>query len=170
MPIEPGAVLDASALGVTVEVRETAASTEGAYVEFDVVGRPRGLITLPHVHDGQTERHEVIEGALRLTIAGRMHRLGPGDAMTVPAGARHRQRPGAAGRNRVRVRHEPAGSSDAFLERLAELSATGGYDRFGMPRPRAAARLVRDFAEHRAPFPPLRVQRALASALLRRSA
>ena len=79
MTIEPGSVLQARELGVTVEVRATSASTGGAYVEFDVVGR------------------------------------------------------------------------------LAELSATGGYDRFGMPKPRSAARLVRDFAEHR----------ALARALLR---
>ena len=33
--IEPGAVLEADKLGVRIEVRETAASTDGAYVEFE---------------------------------------------------------------------------------------------------------------------------------------
>jgi mannose-6-phosphate isomerase-like protein (cupin superfamily) len=171
MTIEPGSVLRADALGVTLEIRATGASTGGEYAEFDVVGRPRGLIALPHVHDAQAERHEVVEGVLRLKIDGRERRLAPGDAMTVPAGARHSQRPGKEpGPMRVRVRHEPAGNSDAFVERLAELSATGGYDRFGMPKPKSAARLVRDFAEHHAPFPPVRVQHALSRALLRRGA
>ena len=58
---EPGAVLDAAKLGVRVEIRETAASTGGEYVEFDVVGRARGLIAQAHVHVRQVERHEVIE-------------------------------------------------------------------------------------------------------------
>jgi len=171
MAIEPGSVLQAHDLGITVEIRATGASTAGAYAEFDLIGRPRGIITLPHLHEAQSERHEVIEGELRLSIDGRKHRLGPGDAMTVPPGARHIQRPGKKpGPMRVRVRHEPAGNSDAFVERLAELSATGGYDRFGMPKPKSAARLVRDFGEHRAPFPSARVQRMLARALLRRGA
>jgi len=49
--IEPGAVLDLSDLGVKVEIRETAESTAGEYAEFDVVGRARGLIAQPHVHE-----------------------------------------------------------------------------------------------------------------------
>jgi mannose-6-phosphate isomerase-like protein (cupin superfamily) len=90
---EPGTVLDAAKLGVTVELRETAATTDGEYVEFDVVGRARGLIAQPHVHARQTERHEVIEGSMRLTIDGREHVLRPGDATDVPPGVSHRQRP-----------------------------------------------------------------------------
>jgi hypothetical protein len=55
--IEPGAVLEARKLGVAMEIRATAASTGGEYVEFDVVGRARGLIAQPHVHLHQVERH-----------------------------------------------------------------------------------------------------------------
>ncbi|MGH2969433.1 MAG: hypothetical protein ACRDK0_10270, partial [Solirubrobacteraceae bacterium] len=64
--IEPGAVLDVAALGITIEIRETAASTGGELVEFDVVGRARGFLTQAHLHEHQTERHEVISGVLRL--------------------------------------------------------------------------------------------------------
>ena len=68
----------------------------------------------------------------------------------------------------MRVRLTPAGRTEDFLERLAELAAGGGLDRFGLPKPLAAARLVADFGdEGHASFPPVRVQRALAGRLLR---
>jgi mannose-6-phosphate isomerase-like protein (cupin superfamily)/uncharacterized protein YndB with AHSA1/START domain len=165
---EPGAVLDAAKLGVTVEIRETAATTNGEYVEFDVLGRARGLIAQPHVHEHQVERHEVIDGSMRLILDGHEHVLNPGDVMEVPPGVSHRQLPGrGGGTGRVRVRLTPAGRTEAFLERLAELSAGGGLNRFGFPKPLAAARFVEDFAdEGHATYPPLRVQRALARRLL----
>jgi len=165
MTLEPGTVLDASALGFSVEVIATAATTDGAYFEFDAVGKGHGVVAQPHVHERQTEHFEVIEGELRLDVGGRSHRLGPGETMTVPAGSRHRQR--NAGPSRVRIRHEPAGESEAFFTRLAELSSTGGYDRFGMPRPRAGARLIRDFPDHRSALLPPRAQQALSRLLLR---
>ena len=165
MGLEPGTVLDVSALGFTIEVIATSASTGGAYFEFDAVGKGRGVVAQPHLHERQTERFEVIEGELRLKLDGREHRLGPGATMTVPAGARHRQR--NDGPSRVRIRHEPAGESEAFFVRLADLSSNGGYDRFGMPRPRAGATIVRDFPEHRSALVPWRAQQALARLLLR---
>jgi mannose-6-phosphate isomerase-like protein (cupin superfamily) len=166
MTLEPGTVLDASALGFTVEVIATAATTDGAYFEFDAVGTGRGVVAQPHVHERQTESFEVIEGALRLDTKGVSYHLGPGDKMTVSAGTRHRQR-NPAGPSRVRIRHEPAGESEAFFTRLAELSSTGGYDRLGMPRPRAGARLIRDFPDHRSALLPPRAQQALSRLLLR---
>jgi uncharacterized protein YndB with AHSA1/START domain/mannose-6-phosphate isomerase-like protein (cupin superfamily) len=167
--IEPGAVLDAEKLGVKVEIRATAASTGGEYVEFDVVGRARGLIAQPHVHAAQVERHEVLEGSMRLVMRGRSHVLRPGESMEVPAGVSHRQLPGPgeARAGRVRVRLTPAGRTEDFLARLSELSRDGGLNRLGFPTPLAAARLVEDFAdEGRATYPSLRVQRAFARRLL----
>jgi mannose-6-phosphate isomerase-like protein (cupin superfamily)/uncharacterized protein YndB with AHSA1/START domain len=168
--IEPGAVLDVAALGITIEIRETAASTGGELVEFDVVGRARGFLTRAHVHELQSERHEVIEGSMRLVVDGRSHVLGPGESMEVPAGASHRQLPadGSAGSGRVRVQLRPAGRTEEFLARLAELSAAGEVNRWGFPRPVAAAGLVRDFGdEGHASWPPVGVQRAFARLLLR---
>jgi mannose-6-phosphate isomerase-like protein (cupin superfamily) len=163
--MEPGTVLDVSALGFTLEVIATAATTDGAYFEFDAVGKGRGIVAQPHVHERQTERFEVIEGALRLDLDGVAHHLGPGATMTVPPGSRHRQR--NDGPSRVRIRHEPAGESEAFFVRLAELSQSGGYDRFGMPKPKPGARMIRDFPEQRSALVPVGVQRALSRLLLR---
>jgi quercetin dioxygenase-like cupin family protein/uncharacterized protein YndB with AHSA1/START domain len=165
--MQPGTGLDISALGVEVHVRKTAAQTGGELVEFDVVGEPRGLIAAAHVHTTQTERHEVLEGAMRLTLSRATRVLRAGEAMAVPPGVAHRQRGAGAGPGRVRVQLRPAGRTEAFLERLAELSAAGAYNRWGFPRPLAGAALVRDFAdEGHAAQPPLAVQRALAGALL----
>jgi uncharacterized protein YndB with AHSA1/START domain/mannose-6-phosphate isomerase-like protein (cupin superfamily) len=168
--VKPGDVLEADALGVRLEIRRTAEETGGELVEFDVVGRARGFLTQPHVHATQVERHEVVEGALRLVIDGREHVLGPGHAMEVPAGAAHRQLAGGPGSGRVRVQLRPAGRTEAFLERLAELARAGELNRWGFPRPRAAAALVIDFADAgHAARPPMAVQRPLARAILRAS-
>ena len=91
--LKPGDVLDVRALGVRAEIRRTGEETAGALFEFDVVGRARGLLTQAHVHETQVERHEAIAGSMRLVLDGHEHRLGPGDAMEVPAGAAHRQLP-----------------------------------------------------------------------------
>jgi uncharacterized protein YndB with AHSA1/START domain len=107
---------------------------------------------------------------MRLVVDGREHVLGPGESMEVPAGASHRQLPGDgdAASGRVRVQLRPAGRTEAFLERLAELSAAGRINRWGFPAPTAAAALVRDFGdEGHASWPPVRVQRAAARLLLR---
>jgi quercetin dioxygenase-like cupin family protein/uncharacterized protein YndB with AHSA1/START domain len=165
---QAGDVLDASALGVQVEIRATGADTGGEYIEFDVVGRPCGLIAQPHVHTEQTESFEVIEGSMELTIRGRKHLLSAGDTMDVPPGAPHTQRAGPGGPGRVRVRTSPAGTTEQFLERLAEMSANGGFIRGGWPKPVAAARFIMDFGDTgHAASPPLRVQKALARTILR---
>ena len=153
--------LQMTRLGVRVEIRKTARDTDGEVFEFDVVGRARGFLTQAHVHPQQSERHEVLEGTMRLVIDGTEHVLRPGDAMTVPAGASHRQlgdRPG-----RVRVQLRPAGDAEAFLRRLAGLE----FNRWGYPKPLDGAELVRDFgATGHAARPSVRVQRALARAVL----
>jgi quercetin dioxygenase-like cupin family protein/uncharacterized protein YndB with AHSA1/START domain len=161
-------VLDLAPLGVRVELLRTAADTDGRLLEADVVGRARGFLAQSHVHAHQVERLEVLEGALELRLGGRAHRLGPGEAMEVPAGTPHRQRPGGEGPGRVRIQVSPAGRTEEFLRRLAQMCAAGEFLRGGWPRPLAGAALVRDFADvGHAAQPPLRVQTALADGLLR---
>ena len=162
--ITPGAVLDIPRLGVRIEMRATAAETAGELLEFDVVGRARGLFAQEHVHTAQTERHEVIEGSMRLILGGREHVLGAGDTIEVPPGTPHRQLPGGDGSGRVRVQVRPAGRVEQFLERMASVK----LNRWGFPRPLDGAAIVRDLSdEGHATRPSLRVQRALSSALLR---
>jgi uncharacterized protein YndB with AHSA1/START domain/mannose-6-phosphate isomerase-like protein (cupin superfamily) len=162
-----GDVLQIPELGLRIELRRTAEETRGELLEIDVIGRTRGFLRQEHVHEGQVERHEVVAGRLNLVIDGVEHLLGPGERMAVPAGAPHRQLPAGEGEGRVRIQVRPAGTTQEFLERLAELSAAGQLTRLGFPRPVAAARLVRDFGrEGHASRPPVGVQQALARAVL----
>src|SRR4051794_2215726 len=155
--------LDISALGVRVDVVHEDADS----CEFIVDGHPRGFITQAHVHTRQSERHEVLNGSMRLVVDGVEHVLHEGEAKEVPAGASHRQLPGPGGAGRVRVTMHPGGTTAAFLQRLADLSAGGGFNRFGIPRPVALAEMVRDFGdEGHAVRPPVPVQRAFAKAVL----
>jgi uncharacterized protein YndB with AHSA1/START domain/mannose-6-phosphate isomerase-like protein (cupin superfamily) len=159
--------LDLGPLGVRVELLRTAEDTGGDLVEFDVVGRARGIIAAGHVHTSQSEHHEVLSGAMKLTVDGDRHLLTAGQAMEVAPGVPHRQAPGGKGDGRVRVQARPAGETEAFLERLEQMCRDGELNRFGYPRPLAGARLMRDFAgTGHATRPPLPVQRALARVVL----
>ena len=160
-------MLNMDPLGVRVELLRTAQETGGELLEFDVIGRARGFLAQGHVHTSQVERLEVISGAMRLRIDGHEQLLTEGQSMEVPAGTPHRQLPAGEGPGRLRVRVRPAGRTQAFLERLADLCREGQINRFGFPRPLAGARLVRDFADTgHASRPPAPVQRALAGLVI----
>jgi uncharacterized protein YndB with AHSA1/START domain/quercetin dioxygenase-like cupin family protein len=155
--------LELAPLGLRAEVRRD----EPDVYEVDIIGHARGFITQAHIHSRQTERHEVIEGSMRLVLDGVEHLLREGEAMDVPPGMPHRQLPGKGDTGRVRVTLHPGASTGRFMERLAELSATGGFNRFGFPRPRPLAEIIRDFADDgSAAFPPVPVQRALSKTIL----
>ena len=164
-----GDVLDMPQLGCRVQLIRTAADTGGELLEFDVLGRPRGFLVQPHVHVGQVERYEVMARTLKVVENGREHLLGPGETMEVPGGTPHRQLPGDKAQDgHVRVQVRPAGTTQAFLERVAELCAAGQFNRFGFPRAVAGAQIVTEFGdEGHAARPPLGVQKALARFVLR---
>jgi uncharacterized protein YndB with AHSA1/START domain/quercetin dioxygenase-like cupin family protein len=160
-------MLNMDPLGVRVELLRTAQETGGELLEFDVIGRARGLLAQSHVHTSQVERLEVISGAMRLRIDGQERLLTEGQSMEVPADTPHSQLPAGQGPGRVRVRVRPAGRTQDFLERLADLCSESQINRFGFPRPVAGARLVRDFADTgHASRPPVPVQRVLAGLVI----
>ncbi len=159
-----GDVLDIPALGVSIEFRRTTEDTGGELVEFDLVGRPKGFITVPHVHPRQSERHEVIEGSFAMKTVGLERLLGPGDVVETAAGVQHSHK----GDGRVRVQIRPAQAFEAWLERIAELDRDGQLLPGGWPRPVAAAQLLLDFdGEAHGAMPPLGAQQAAARAILR---
>jgi uncharacterized protein YndB with AHSA1/START domain/mannose-6-phosphate isomerase-like protein (cupin superfamily) len=161
--IATATVLAMPALGVRVELRRTAADTDGELFEFDVVGRARGFIAAEHVHTNQTEHYEVIEGTMRLVVDGVEHVLRAGDEMETPPGVAHRQLPGDDGEGRVRVTLRPAGKTEEFLRRLASVK----MNRFGYPGLVDAAGIVRDFgSEGPAAKPSVAVQNALSRVVL----
>ena len=164
---KPGDTLEMPALGMSIVFGRTGAETGGALLEYDVIGRPRGFPAQGHVHPSQTEHHEVISGALKVTIGGQSRVLGPGESILIPAGAAHRHYAVGPDEGRVCVELRPALKTAALLERLAELDAAGQITGRGYLKPLAAARLVTDFPdEGHAARPPATVQRAVARALV----
>ena len=147
---KPGDVIEVPQLGVRVQFLATHESTGGAYTEVDVIGRPKGFIRAAHVHVGVTEHHTVLEGAMRIKLRGKTYVLGPGDELTIPPDTPHTQLPAGSGPGRVRIRLTPSARSDEFFERLAQLD----YNRFGYPKPVAAARFVTDLGDVRSRRPP----------------
>ena len=164
---KPGDVMEAPSLGVSIEFRRTTEETGGELLEFDVVGRPRGFITQTHVHPAQTERHEVIEGRMRVKLDGTSRVLGPGDVFETPPGQAHAHVAGDTGSGRIRVQLRPAKRTEEWLERLGAMDAAGELTGGGWPKPLAGARLIRDFdGEAHAAFPPPHAQRRIAKAIL----
>jgi uncharacterized protein YndB with AHSA1/START domain/quercetin dioxygenase-like cupin family protein len=162
-----GDVLDIPELGIRIRFLQTAAETGGELAQFEASGRPRGFLTQEHVHAGQTELLEPLTGAMEVAAGGRTIVLNPGDAHEIPAGTPHTQRPIGDGDGTLRITVRPAARSEAFLEKLAELSRDGRLLKGGWPRPTAAAELIRDFGDAGlASKPPPAVQRAVATGIL----
>ena len=151
-----GDVLEIPEAGLRLEIRRTAADTGGEYLEFDVVGRPRGLFARSHTHDLHVERLEVVTGAMRLGLDGRERVLRAGEAAEVPAGKSHAQRPVQDEPYHVRVQSRPPGTGVAFGERACGNVARRRHDAIRIPAAAAAARFVLEFGRYSHPaWPPL---------------
>ena len=163
-----GDALDMAPLEMRIVFLRTAAETGGQLLEYEVVGRPRGFPAQAHVHPLQSERHDVLAGALAVKMAGRTRIIGPGESIEIPAGTPHRHYAAGSEEGHVRVELRPALRTEDLLERLASLSISGDITRRGYLKPLAAARLILDFPqEGRAAQPPFAVQRAFARVVTR---
>ena len=153
---QAGDVLELPNLGMKIVFRQTSAETDGALLEYDVIGRPRGFVVQGHVHPGQEERQEVVAGANGLALGKSKRVYGVGESFTVPPGTPHRHFPAGSGEGHIRVELRPALRTEEFLERLAELDRDGQITSRGWLKPTAAARMVVDFEqEGRASRPPV---------------
>ncbi len=164
--MKAGDVLEMEPLGVRMVVLRAPDETGGELLEMEVSGRPRGFLDQRHVHPDQVERIEIVSGSMKVTMNGRAHVLTDGQSIEIPPGTPHTQVPVGPGEGRIRISVRPAGRTEAFLGRLAEMCRAGQIMRSGFPRPVAGAELVLDFADAgHAALPSLRVQLALARAV-----
>lgn len=124
--MKAGDVLEMEPLGVRMEVLRGGEETGGESFQIEVTGRPRGFLDQRHIHPEQTERIEVLEGRMKVTMNGREHTLSEGQSIEIPPGTPHTQVPVGTGDGRVRITTRPAGRTAAFLERLAALCRVAG--------------------------------------------
>ena len=154
------------ATGDRIVFLRTGAETNGELVEYEVEYTPRGFATREHVHPEQEERHEMLEGALGLVVAGRELRLGPGDVEIVPPGTPHNVFRVGEDRVKARFTSRPALDTDELLETFMALALAGKVNAEGNPNILQLAVIARAFERLGYPTrPPLAVQRVLLGPL-----
>jgi mannose-6-phosphate isomerase-like protein (cupin superfamily) len=133
---------------------------------FDLHLTPDGHVPGMHVHPEQTERFEVVEGRMKFRLGLKTIEAGPGEVVTVPAGAAHKFVNAGDEPVIARVEVRPALKMAELLETTVKLAEAGRTTRKGMPRPTALALFTKEFRrEVRAPFPPAWMQRATLAPL-----
>ena len=119
-----------------------------------------------HSHPLQESSAHVHSGSLVFEVEGEVRRVGPGESITIPAGALHTfWNEGPDDAHSVQV-FRPALGTAEFFETYAALAERDQLDDNGMPALLQLAVMIPAFGdEMRVTRPPWPVQRALAAAL-----
>ena len=166
--ITPGTTLENPVTGERFTFIETAASTDGERLTFDLALRPGGAVPVPHVHPIQTERFEVVAGLMRFRLGLRRRLAGPGDVVEVAPGVVHGFANAGDDEVRVRVTCAPALNMEEMFAEVVEMAEAGRMGRRGMPRNLLdLALLARTYdAEAHAPILGRRLQRIVLAPLV----
>ena len=81
--VSPGQTLENPVTGERFTFTETAASTGGELLAFELGLRPGGAVPIPHVHPIQTERFEVVDGRMSFRVGLRRVQARHGDVVEV---------------------------------------------------------------------------------------
>ena len=152
--------------GQSMRFVQTAIDTDGALLRIESVNPPTAVAEPAHVHPLQESRAEVIAGTLRFVVDGEERRLGPGEAITIPAGTPH-YFVNDGEEDAVSIQEfRPALRTADFFKALFELAERGELDEHGVPSLLRLAVLAPAFAQEiRVVSPPWPVQRLVFAAL-----
>ena len=166
--IAPGQTLENPVTGERFTFTDTAATTDGELLAFELGLRPGGAVPIPHVHPIQTERFEVIEGRMRFRVGLRTVEAGPGDVVEVEPGVIHGFANAGDEDARVQVEVRPALAMEEMFAEVIEMAEAGRMTKRGMPRNVLdLALLARTYdREAHAPFVGMRLQRFLLAPLV----
>ena len=166
--ITPGQTLENPVTGERFTFTDTAASTGGELLAFELALRPGGAAPIPHVHPIQTERFEVVAGLMRFRLGLRRRLAGPGDVVEVAPGVVHGFANAGEQDARVRVEVRPALAMEALLAEVVAMAQAGRMTRRGLPRSlRDLAVLARTYdREAHAPLLTVGLQRLLLAPLV----
>ncbi len=166
-PIQPGETLANPVTGERFTFIETAATTNGELLAFELELRAGGRVPMPHVHPIQTERFEVLEGIVRFRVGRRSVLAAAGEVVEIAPGVVHGFSNPGADPVRMRVDVTPALQMEEMLCDVVALAEAGRLTRRGLPRsPLELARLARAYDDvAHAPLLSVRVQRVLLAPL-----
>jgi quercetin dioxygenase-like cupin family protein len=144
----------------------TGAETDGALLRIETVNPPNAIAEPTHVHPRQETRAQMVSGTLRFVVDGEERRVGPGEAITIPAGVPHRF-VNDGDEDAVAIQEaRPALRTAEFFETYFGLAERGELDESGKPSLLRFAALGPEFADEiRLVRPPWPVQRALFALL-----
>src|SRR5919106_4349167 len=159
--IRTGDVLHNPVTGELVQFLKTSADTNGEYVEIEVVVEPNGTVAAAHIHPSQTERFEVVAGAVGFRKGKEEFVATAGDVVVVEPGTPHKFWNAGDEDARFRCEVRPALQFERLLETMYGLAADGKTNKKGMPNPLRLAVIAKaHFDDVRLPFPPVWMQRA----------
>ncbi len=166
--VAPGQTLTNPITGERFTFTDTAATTDGELLAFDLALRPGGAVPIAHVHPIQTERFEVIEGQMRFRLGLRTRLAGPGDVIEVKPGVIHAFANAGEEEARLHVEVRPALAMEQMLAEVVALAEAGRMTESGMPRNLLdLAVLARKYdQEAHAPYLSVGVQRMLLAPLV----
>jgi quercetin dioxygenase-like cupin family protein len=147
---------------------ETAGSTSGELLAFDLQLRPGAAVAAEHRHVKQEERFTVRSGKIGLEIEGEVRELLPGDdEVSVAAGVPHRWWNRGENEALVRVELRPALDTETFFESFFGLARDGKTNDKGIPGLLQIAVAFRDLGDSCPSLtkPPPRIQRLVFAAL-----
>ena len=116
--ITPGQTLENPVTGERFTFTDTAGSTGGELLAFELALRPGGAVPIPHVHPIQTERFEVVAGLMRFRLGLRRRLALPGDVVEA----------------RVHVEVRPGLAMEEMLAEVVAMAQAGRMTRRGLPR------------------------------------
>jgi quercetin dioxygenase-like cupin family protein len=166
--ITPGQTLENPVTGERFTFTDTASSTGGELLAFDLALAPGGAVPVAHVHPIQTERFAVVEGRMRFRVGLRRRFAGPGEVVEVAPGVVHSFANAGADEALVHVEVRPALAMEQMLADVVAMAQAGRMTRRGLPRsPRELALLARTYdREAHAPLLTVGLQRLLLAPLL----
>jgi quercetin dioxygenase-like cupin family protein len=166
--ITPGQTLENPVTGERFTFTDTATSTGGELLAFELALRAGGAVPIPHVHPIQTERFEVVAGLMRFRLGLRRRLAGPGDVVEVAPGVVHGFANAGDEEARVRVEVRPALAMEEMLAEVVAMARAGRMTRRGLPRNlRDLAVLARTYdREAHAPLLSVGLQRLLLAPLV----
>ena len=166
--ITPGQTLENPVTGERFTFIDTAASTGGELLSFELGLRPGGAVPVPHVHPIQTERFAVVAGRMRVRVGRRTVVAGPGEVVEIAPGVTHGFANDGDEDARVRVEVRPALRMEEMFADVVAMAGAGRMSRRGLPRNVLdLAMLARTYdQEAHAPFLSVGLQRLLLAPLV----
>src|SRR5215211_7397428 len=123
--VTPGQTLENPVTGERFTFTDTAASTGGELLAFELALRPGGAVPIPHVHPIQTERFEVVAGRMRFRIGLRTRVAGPGEVVEVAPGTLHGFANAGEEQARMRVEVRPALAMEHMFAEVIAMARAG---------------------------------------------